>query len=232
MKTSGGLQPPGRPSLQVPEVTLYGDGTLIYAAMDAGGRLAIFQADVSDDAIGGLLEEIEDAGFFNFPYELASPVIATEDLATTYVYVNSKVAANAVNAYALGADDVNEQSDGDEFEYYRRLVKIAERIDALTPADGAQPYRPDAIALVVVLQEGSSGEAEPWSVDAIDLAEIANGEDVAGERLLSGEQAAAIIRELPALTFRSFQEDGNVFAVGYRPVLPFEEHFPEFETPP
>ncbi|MDZ4277737.1 MAG: hypothetical protein U1B78_01230, partial [Dehalococcoidia bacterium] len=50
----------------VPDLTLYGDGTLL---LSRGGGSTLVQAQVPEDAIRDLLEFMEDEGFFNFRYE-------------------------------------------------------------------------------------------------------------------------------------------------------------------
>lgn len=230
MKEAGGLP---EPELFIratsPDFTLYGDGRLIVKD-DSTIPPRLVERALSDDEIQDLLEFIDDRDYFDFNYE--QPRLGVFDFATTFLYVNTMQAANAVSAYALTV----EPPDGGEWEQFRRLQAIRKRLvtiagEALTSGE-ATDFEPEAFVLIVqAFPPAISGPVPAeWPFTAIDLASILSGEEI-GERRLAGETAQDVVATLSNTDSVLFLQDGQRFQVAYRPLLPYEEHFPEFETP-
>jgi len=229
----------------VPEFTLYGDGTLIFRELEPAGldygRL-ISREQLDDDDVANLLEAIQDEGFLNFTYEQLRPEptgqIVRSTSATTFIYANTKFAANAVSAYALNTVGAP-QDGGKEWGQYRRVQEIAERIDevALRVSVGDfLSFEPEGLLLVVRPIEGEPpDDPHPW-LGTVSLAELApEGSDIVTRRVADRDELASMsgiesLDELGTIGGLFFQDD-RVFYLCTRPVLPFEEHFPEFEPP-
>ncbi len=239
MKTVGGLPQPGlmaRPT--VPDFTLYGDGTVIFTQPSKRGQFApplLLQAQLPADSMRDLLTFIDATGFFSFTYD--QPRLGFYDFATTYLYASTKGQANAVSAYALDSA----RPARPEWDQFRKLREIKSRLDATannTVAAGAAiTYTTDAIVLSVQYD----GPASPivsaaarrpleWPFADIDLASIAAATGF-GERHIKGDQAQAILNSATPINGGFFIQAGRDFWVFYRPVLPYEENFPEFEPP-
>jgi hypothetical protein len=218
--------------LTLPDFTLYGDGTVIYQGPPGSGELV--EAEIPGQAVQDLLEYFEGKAFFDFQYE--QPVDDNiADAGTTYIYAQTKEAANAASAYALGTTTLPDESESDEF---RRLGEIKERLEAFDPeAVGGRvvgPYNAEAVLLVVEPADPPQTVGRPtqWPVPEVDLASMAPPESGAVERVLEGEPARAITETFvspPSGLPITFFQNGRFFRVAWRPVLPFEEHFPEFD---
>jgi hypothetical protein len=214
---------------ELPYLTLYGDGTLVSEDPGTGG---LMQANLSDGTIRDLLEYIKDQGFMDFGYE--QPLSEVYDQETTFLYANTIGAANSVSAYALGlaADE-----EGAEWNEVRRLKKIVERIsrvkdDALS-GEEATPYVPDEARLIAVSMAAADlPGVPPWPFPGIDVPVGEEGEVV--ERSLSSNEVDALMLEdeSQVTCWRGVQYQMLLRDVCYRPVLPYEEHFPEFDTQP
>jgi len=238
MKQVGGLpQPALMDRLTVPDFTLYGDGTLIFirpedrAQFPAGGP-RLHQAKLPEEATGDLLEAIVDEGFLEFPYEQPRPG-SRYDFPTTYLYVHTKTEANATSAYAL---DVPPPEDaGDEWKDFRRLGKIKRRLDELDPAAvGGRvlgSYKAQEILLMVELLALTEEPVQPptWPVADVDLAALAPPSSGVVQKRFSVAEASELMAALPAGSYSLYRQGDRLFAAGYRPVLPHEENFPEFE---
>lgn len=223
MKQSGGFTAVQLDLEQTPEFTLYGDGTVVVLDY-AANRLR--ESHVSGETIQSLVNYADDKGFFELDYEQPRPPVA--DASTTYLYVNTKLVANAVSAYALGNDEL----EGKEWSQFRQLAKVRSRLVDLSNEllrVGGTEYKASGIVLVAKPYELVSGPVPPtWPLSDIDLAAIASPSD-APTNQFSGEREA----EIEAVVTRGaiFSQDGASYNVGYRPVLPYEESFPEFEPP-
>ncbi|MEX2158515.1 MAG: hypothetical protein WEB04_03855 [Dehalococcoidia bacterium] len=211
------------PVHDLPEFTLYGDGTLLLAVESDEHR--IVQAHLSRGAIQDLLEFIEKTGFFNFSYE--QPELPVTDVPTTYFYVNTREAANAVSAYALGMD----APEGDEWEQFRRLATIAAELEdvasrveteSYTPATGQLEIRPLAEDVIA---------SEAWPFPQIDIVRAAPNGPATYD--LDEQELIDMGLEHPTATmcWCPVEYGGGVFNVRYRPVLPYEANFPEFDAP-
>ena len=192
--------------LAVPEFTLYGDGTLIYTTERAPSRL--LQTKLPDDAVRELLEFIVDAGFLNFSYRQPEPDWRDRQ-PTTFIYAHTLALANAVSAYAV---DTNLPANaGDEWDQFRALREIAERLRAINPValGGTEPelFVPDAVIRFQRL--GFEGEFS--------------------ETLIEGEEAMALANQLTLGGLVVYQNSMESGEIGHLPILPFEENFPEFD---
>ncbi|MEX1255311.1 MAG: hypothetical protein WEE64_13315 [Dehalococcoidia bacterium] len=229
MRTGGGWS---RFDLTVPEFTLYGDGTVLYVRQDEDGAAQVLRGQMPGQAVQDVLEFMEDEDFFQFQYE--QPVIDfVNDAETTYLYAQTKTSANAVSAYALGFADKGEASS-DEFSEFRRIAGIRERLRKLDPeevgGEALGPYEAEQVLVDAFEQPASevTGDVPAWPVESIDLAEIAGAEQQT--RVVRGQAADEILQLAPPESLVGFYRQRNrIYGVGYRPILPFEEHFPEFD---
>ena len=190
----------------LPTFTLYGDGTLIYAPASEPSRLLV--SELPGDAVRELLDSIVDAGFLDFSYQQPEPD-GRDRQPTTFVYAHTLDLANAVSAYAL--DTSLPPDAGDEWDQFRALGEIAERLRAVDPAalGGSEPERfvPDAV--IRFQRSGSEGEYS--------------------ETLIEGAEAVALANQLMSEGIVVYQNPTEAGGTGYLPILPYEENFPEFD---
>jgi hypothetical protein len=222
-------QTPGPP--EPPSFTLYGDGTLIYDDPVTPER-SLTEATLPPDAIEDLLEDIEETGFFNFSYEQPAPVI--NHAPTTYLYVNTKSGANAVSAAALfaSAEVLGEIEDWSQF---KKLQEIQERLQRVDPdEEGGRvlgSFEPERLVLRVARTVDLEPEGGgPWPFEEIDLGAAAPEFGQWYTVPVRPDDASRLVAELGMEETWGFEEGGALFAVALRPVLPYEENFPEFDA--
>ena len=221
-----------------PSFTLYGDGTLIVseategcgAAADDPCSARLLQSRLSDHDILELLQFIDGTGFLNFRYE--QPVPPVQGAPTAYFYVSTKSAANAVRAGTLGW----EPQGGAEWSEFRKLKTIDQRLQELRgqAVETSTPFAPaeGELKIVPLVANDLIGVPE-WPFPQFDIAAAAPSTSDGHLRLSAGELALLELTDASAAyCWCSVQQSGRLFNVFYRPVLPFEENFPEFETPP
>lgn len=220
--------------LTVPAFTLYGDGTLLFTKVNDAGREQLIAATLPEEAILDLVQFIVDEGFLEFTYEQPRPEVPGLPQRTTFLYVNTKDGTNATRAFALNVSSLD--GAGSDYTEFRRLIKIKERLESLDPlalggtVSGA--FVPKAALLVVVPFTDTDLHAivQSWSIPAIDLNEIAPPGAEFGERIITQSAFPQIfesLTEAPPVV----QQGGRLFIVTVRPLLPFEENFPEFDQP-
>lgn len=215
--------------LALPEFTLYGDGTLIFTQTGGAGAPRLLEAELPKDAIEDLLAFIVGEGFLDFAYEHEGESGA-DDATTTFLYVNTKGAVNSTSADDLGAG-----ASADLREEFRSIAEIAQRLIGLDPeaAGGrvAGPYEYGEIALFVQPLALTDVDPEDWPIAGVDLARLAPPDSPVVKEVLALAEAAELVELLPAGDRRLYRQGDRLFAVGYRPLLPFEENFPEFDFP-
>jgi hypothetical protein len=214
-----------------PEFTLYGDGTLIAKEMTGNNTWVLRKATLSTQEVRDLLELFRQTGFFDFRYfEPPGDSVSTVPPATTYFYAAVKNTQNIAGSEFGAALQL-----GDQPAHYRKLQEIKARLDTITnealAGSATTAYAPEAIILTVERSpEISDGAPPAWPFAEIDLAGIAP-ESGFGERRIEADQAQAVLNSATPINGSIFTQGTQRFSVFYRPVLPYEENFPEFETP-
>jgi hypothetical protein len=216
--------------ITAPQLTLYGDGTLL-AQVPSAGREQIFRTTaLSNDEVRNLLEFIVDTGFFDFPYSLGS---ASDTLSETrFVFASELDRQNAVSgqpkqplATALPDNLV-------------ALGEIAEFLDKLAVDPDRQwvEYTPPAVMVLAErtapnVQTDTPEGCDPWPLPEIEIRTFVTRDGDIGTALVDGELADAVIATRPPITGRPYCQGGQRYTIAYRPVLPYEENFPEFDPP-
>ena len=219
--------------LELPDLTLYGDGTLVYRKWDDGWMiLSGFLAETAIQEIlgratgGTSFFELDD--YFN--HDLSS------DAGTQRVTVWAGDERKTVVAYGLGSLDAGDAGRIDpkvlaEALKLQAFNKWLRRIDLRGSDDpnwrdlGA--FMSDAISLVanaVDDPEIYNQPVLPWPLPEIRLREPNQPPFWQASAIVQGDQAT-IVRELFAESryrYNLFSQDGAVFDVRYRSMLPYE----------
>ena len=224
--------------LTIPAFTLYGDGTLLFTRVDDTGQEQLIIATLPEEAILDLVQFIVDEGFLEFTYEQPRPAAPGPPPLTTFLYVNTKDGTNATRAQDLSAGSLDGASS--DYTEFRRLIKIKERLESLDllalggTVSGA--FAPKAALLVVVPFRGESPTSPgAWLYPEIDLDEIAPPGVEFGERIITRDEVPDLFADLffdeLQIISQVIQFGEQLFVVGVRPALPFDENFPEFDQP-
>lgn len=219
---------------RMPAFTLYGDGRLIVSEsttdcgeIDNPCSARLLESHLPEESVQNLIDFIDGSGFFNFQYQ--QPIPPVSGAPTTYIYVNTKLAANAVRAEAVGW----EAPDDAEWSEFRKLGTIKDSIVDLQGnafATSSQFAPEEGLLQVVPRVATDLTDVAEWPYPAIALPVNAPLDEVS-ELTLSAEQLASMALERPNETTceTQVQSGGRLYDVCYRPVLPYEENFPEFE---
>jgi hypothetical protein len=182
--TGGGMLP-GRLYYyegQFPPFTLFGDGTLVYAAQ--GG---LYQGHLDEAAIGRLLQgAVNDAHFFDLP-DFVGPTCC--DMPGSSLTISANGQTKTVSMSLL-----DETSDSNSPE--RRLQRILAALTALQTGHDAV-YTPAGATLHAEVGTGDPNpNALPWPVAGVSLAAAA--QDPNGLHL-TGADAQAVLQAAPGV---------------------------------
>jgi hypothetical protein len=221
--------------LNLPQFTLYGDGTLIFRERgELGFAPQAMYIRVSDDTIRDLLQFMVDEGFMTFAGEQPRPEGQLRP--TTHVYARTSETANTVSAYAL--DSELPLDAGEEWAQFWRLQFIVERLHdaartAALDSSLTEEFLPTALLLIVepcdTPVKGSS--TEYWPFRDIDLAQIAPPGSGRVEHRIESDLGYSRWMFRGTMSQMSMKHGDRFFNVYARPLLPFEESFPVFDEP-
>lgn len=210
--------------LAMPDLVLYADGRLVTAHRsydDTRGYYTATETLLSPSQVCALLTQVEANGFFEFGREDYD--IQVIDYPTTYLTVNAwrsrRFAAWGLS-YALGprAEETRAAQDIPPglAATYLQLIDLAEKTGV--------PYRPDKLAVNIDRWDyGSDVPTPPWPLSGIPLAHLTvRSAATGGEIILEGDEAAAIYGLMGDDWTHRYSEDGQIYDLSIRPILPYE----------
>jgi hypothetical protein len=232
MKEGGGFVPMGYAATEMPQFTLYGDGSVIYrpAGMPSVGEAqvlpALRKARMTEAQIGQLVRYALQAGLEVAKEDYQNHLVA--DAPTTQFDIDAGGTTKSVSIYALGLDDP-ERPNPDKAvltglaelaELLRNFENSIERGDAT--ADGE--YEPPAYRAVIV--EGEAfGEQVDWPWPDLEPADFKMEGDMGFlSATVTPEQARQVVED-PAGGFLGVGvtgSDGKHYTLALRPLLPDE----------
>jgi len=235
--SGGGLVPVEFNLTALPELSLYGDGTVIVNgpvdAMYPGRALPNLQTTtLSEEVVQAVLSAATEAGLFDTTFDYGQPTIA--DGTTTSIEIVAGETTRGLDIYALGIEDgaggltvEQQQARAALNEFRRRLV------DLTTFVEGEviwSPYQFSALAVFSQPMDPSytpdPSDVQPNHLDwpLGDLASL--GEEVPpGFRrtVVSGTDLASLQPLLSEATAITLWNSGNRdYRVFFRPLLPEE----------
>lgn len=238
VEQQGGFVPVEQVFTQTPSLTVYADGRGIVH----GPQIAIYPApalpnllvhELSDQQVAALIELAGDAGLLAESPDYGQPPIA--DAMTTVVTLRVNDFSYVHQAYALGLDltmpgSGQEPPHGISDEEKRARAALSQFIGAVTglvqTAGEARSYEPDAFAIVAsAIGDGITDDGElgvepivlPWPID-MRLDTVGNCRVVDGA---AAETLHTVLLGANMLT--RFEQDGTVYEVASRPLLPGED---------
>jgi len=240
----GGFAPPAAHVLDIPVISIYGDGTVIVPgavpAIYPGPALPNLQkATITSAGMQILLQAAGDAGLFgpDAHYDMGGIM----DASSSEFTVNTEGQIHTISAYALfesgGRDPQNPGADPAVTEARAKLLIFQNQLGSLEALLGpevgdATPYVSEALQLLVrdgaPIDEQALGQAPiAWPLDT-PLATF--GKTMAalieGERcgVVSGGDVDLLMPFFErANTLTPWTDDGAPFGIAVRPLLPGEE---------
>jgi hypothetical protein len=232
MKEGGGFVPMGYAATEMPQFTLYGDGTVIYrpAGLPGVGETQVLpplrKAHMTEAQVGQLVSYALRAGIEDAREDYQNHLVA--DAPTTKFDIDAGGTTKSVSIYALGLDDP-ERPNPDKAvltglaelaELLRNFENSVERGDATAEGE----YEPPAYRAVII--EGEAfGEQIDWPWPDLEPADFKPEGDMGFlSANLTPEQAKAVVGD-PAggvLGVGTTGPDGKHYTVVVRPLLPDE----------
>ena len=243
----GGFLPVGAAFSQVPALTVYADGR----AITHGPQIMIFPGpalpnllvhELSDEQLRALQDLAADAGLLaSPPPSYGDPPVA--DAATTVVALRFGDDSVVHQAYALGIGEGRGPGedlpgldlpglDAEAVEARQALSDFVDAASTLVTGSGeAETYQPDAFAVLAravppdepAPDAGVEPDVVTWPLPEVELAGTTE------ECVVLDQQATDVLRDTlqDATQLTRFEQDGQVYDVFTRALLPGEDTCPE-----
>jgi hypothetical protein len=234
LSTGGGFVPVSYALTQIPEFTLYGDGTVIVTgpviAIYPGPALPNLQTTtVSEETIQAILSEAEEAGLFDPTFDYGRPGIT--DMATTTITVNVNGKTYQSSVYALGAEAPGGDLTMEQQQARAAVSQLAGRLMDLTMFQKDLEWTPyDYSALSVYSSPaGDYGDTEvqpntlAWPLSDLAIAGEAVQPEGFRKLVVSGTDLATlepVLREATQITIWTYGD--REYSLSFRPLLPDE----------
>jgi len=235
-ETRGGLAGPLADLTTVPDFTLYGDGTLLYAAFDQErGKRLLRRGRLTEAAVQEVLRRaVEEGSFFNSQPRYKNPTVL--DAPTTRITVRTSERCRSVLADALGIDPPPETGnrDAQETAQVSRLVELQRWLTAvdLRAPKGPDwrdegPFIPNEMNLFItrVASPQVAESARPWPFADLDLAFFTSLPTDPTQVYLEDEFAHEVYQFLIDTPTILFAQGTTLAGVTYRPHLPYEKQW-------
>jgi hypothetical protein len=233
----GGFVPMQTIATQMPQFTLYGDGTAVFRPLpDVNGinfnepSPPFLTGHMSEDAVQALLDfALHDGGLANAMTNYDYPGVA--DAGTTMFTINARGVDKQVSVYAL-YDSTNEGPDQGERDALNRLQQRLNNFETEAragAADSVTSYDPDAYKAVLFADTGGSPAegVEPidWPWTDIQPSDFVAADEQAWHVKILDRDHASKLTAVPnggQLSIWVTAPDGSLVDFALRPLLPDE----------
>jgi hypothetical protein len=246
MESAGGFVMPEFLFSNVPQFTLYGDGTVIVpgavAAIFPGPALSPLQARrLTEAGVQAVLDAVAETGIFTTNARFDGAQMMVADAADTVFTLNADGTSVEVSIYGLGTLDPANVPPGvapEEMAAHGALMELSTQLTSLDQLLGADAwadaewhaYEPTALRLLVRpadadVPDGTENFA-PWPVEGEDPASFGDVGTLPQTRCgaVTDEAAETWLAALAVANQSTrFTADDHRYAVTVRPLLPDEE---------
>lgn len=209
-----------------PQFVLYSDGRLV---VRESGELQ--EQWLSQQEVCELLESIEAAGFFTFDAQAYHQAV-DENVALGLVSI-TRIDVYAWQSREVRAEGLEEMLGQAAAEVPPGLRATYELLEGYRPQDlQLQPYAYEEVALALYrVEPGSTPDVERvWPLDSPSLADLyaraveggVENREQGVALLLTGEEARRVLEALDQADGDLFVEDGEIYSLSARPLLPYE----------
>jgi hypothetical protein len=239
MATGGGFVAPGVLLTEIPEFTLYGDGTVVYrdpatsyiepSPSDGVARRQAFQtAKLSEAQVQAILADAIGPGGLGTAEELYTPCCIADAPSTTFTLRTTDL-DKTVTVGALGFDSPNQGADAAARTAFQALAKrlVAPDLGTVTPATYVPAAYRGILYDAVDISPSAPSIAWPWATFGPDGFTVSSdpGAMQVPTRTLSADDVAALSidgLEGGADSMALKTSDGKIHVLAVRPLLPDE----------
>ncbi len=202
---------------QFPELTVFGDGRVVYQKRNSDWTGQVLEAKLTEkqmaDLLGGGLKATEGLKreYTGFP---------ATDMPTTHFYLATTKAKRQVSVYGFGVEPQDQEEDRAVMD---RLRALRNSFLGAAAAAGPKEFVPDEVSLLTEPMGSDEGTTRlkswPAELPALPVAPAGDPEGI-GRAKHKGAEAAALVKEVGLLKVVPYRVGDKFYRVAVRPVLP------------
>jgi hypothetical protein len=247
VETRGGFLPAAHALARIPQFSLYADGLIVMegaqiAIYPGPAITAVFSSKVDAEGMGRIIEAARRAGLDGPDRTYELPTVADAGT-TTFTFVEAG-GRHVVSAYALGLDPSEPSIPDDERKARAALLELQGKLQTLQSwlpegslsAERQFDYQGLAVIVTTEAVQDELVQLEqreltwPLNRSIEDLAKLPGGEPLDSCFTVQGEDLAKL-RPLVEMAneLTPWRDDGKVYRLRFRPLLPDESRCPDLE---
>lgn len=234
METGGGFVPIDFIVTQIPQFTLYGDGTVVFEGITdqnrfgSGGPLApMLTGKMTEDAVQALLNYALGTGRLAGARDSYTDMTIADAATTTFI-LNAGGLDKVVSVYALGLSQPGDPDAVDK-NGFAQLADVLNNFQSQAQSgtlEEVEPYDASFYRATMFDQGiGGPGQAVDWPWDDVTLADFPAGDEPGRVAVLTRDQVE-LLTEVPnggqAGILVNTPNGEAVVSIGLRPLLPDE----------
>ncbi|MGH9246344.1 MAG: hypothetical protein ACRD29_18930 [Acidimicrobiales bacterium] len=227
--TGGGIAGPCCPFWDVPEMTAYGDGRVVFVEGTVGQVPGMREARISRSDLADLLADAQAAGLLTPEGpDTGAPCC---DLGYTRLILGEGTTTHELSIMGLGFEHVDDDLSDEQRRTRQAVTDLRARLRSIAEdSDRVGGYAPEELAVLVLPGSRAPGvEPTPWPLDH-SLADGGNPAGHEGRCLhvtnLDTGAARAVLAAARQATSATWSSAGQEWTVLIRPLLPHEHACP------
>lgn len=212
--TAGGFVPRIEAEAHVPELTVFGNGRMLYVRQDQNGIRQVLETRLPEPKLRELLDlAVRSMAGLKESYEWEG----VADASTTRFALLTAEGTKSVSVYAF---DLDPDQRGRDQAVMNRLRSLRAAVTAALP-DKAPVYLPESVQLIAeMLPPGEyDTPTQDWPAGLPDLP-VGTGAGETVRETHSGEAAQKLLKAVPYRTFGFYRSKERLFVVAVKPEVP------------
>ena len=212
--TAGGFVPRIEAEAHVPELTVFGNGRVLYVRQDQDGVRRVVETRLPETKLRELLDlAVRSMAGLKESYEWEG----VADASTTRFALLTAEGTQNVSVYAFDLDPDQRARDQ---TVMNKLRAVRAAFTAALP-DQAPVYRPESVQLIAEMVPPGEYDAPvlDWPAGLPDLP-VGTGAGETVKETHSGETAQKLVKEVPYRTFGFYRSEERLFIVAVKPDVP------------
>lgn len=212
--THGGFVPRIEAESHVPELTVFGDGRVLYVHQDQDGVRQVLETRLPEAKLRELLDlAVRSMAGLKASYEWEG----VADASTTRFALLTAEGTKSVLVYAFALEPDQRARD---LAVMNKLRAVRAAFTAALP-DKAPVYLPESVQLIAEMVPPGDYDTPvlDWPAGLPDLP-VGTGAGETVKEAHSGETAQQLVKEVPYRTFGFYRSKGQQFVVAVKPEVP------------
>lgn len=212
--TAGGFVPPIEWEAHVPELTVFGDGRVLFVRQDQAGVRRVLETRLEAAKLSQLMRQADQAMTgLKESYEFGG----VADASTTRFALQTAAGKRSTSVYAFGMDPAQRGRDQEDLA---KLTALRSAFTAVLP-DQAPVHTPDSVEIIAeTVPPGEYSVPQlDWPAGLPDLPDAAGPNEMV-RKTYTGNDARKLVQQVPYRSMGLYRFRNNLYFVAVKPAVP------------